>query len=259
MLAVSYGNRKVYLLSLIILCLGSYNFEAQGEGLVLFWSLKNPEYPERIFKMKSGVNSIDFSVLHPNLLAVGFYNGIVAIYDTRKEDDIPILESGQSTNTHMDAVWQVKWVNKGIERGEALVSISSDGRVAEWNMKKGLSSTDLMVLKRVSHGTQDNKTDTTESGGIISRQASGTCIDFAKADGSVYFTGTEDGIIHKCSCSYNEQYLQSYVGHTAPVYRVHISPFLGSSFLSCSADWTVKLWDEHAKVELLSFHSVFCF
>lgn len=44
---------------------------------------------------------------------------------------------------------QVKWVNKGVERGETLVSISTDGRVVEWSMKKGLSYSALMVLKRI--------------------------------------------------------------------------------------------------------------
>jgi len=29
-----------------------------------------------------------------------------------------------------------------------------------------------------------------------------------------YLVGTEEGHIHRCSCSYNEQYLDSYFGHT---------------------------------------------
>ena len=40
-------------------------------------------------------------------------------------------------------------MNKGVERGETLVSISTDGRVVEWSMKKGLSFSPLMVLKRI--------------------------------------------------------------------------------------------------------------
>ncbi len=66
--------------------------------------------------------------------------------------------------------------------------------------------------------------------------------------------GTEDGNIHKCSCSYNEQYLESYVAHTGPVHKVAYSPFQSGLFLSCSADWTVKLWrDENPEKPLLSF------
>ena len=37
---------------------------------------------------------------------------------------------------------------KGQERMETLVSISTDGRVLEWNLKKGLVVTTLMALKR---------------------------------------------------------------------------------------------------------------
>ena len=32
--------------------------------------------------------------------------------------------------------------------------------------------------------------------------------------GCRYLAGTEEGYIHKCSCSYNEQYLETYSGHT---------------------------------------------
>jgi hypothetical protein len=44
----------------------------------------------------------------------------------------------------------VRWVDKGPERAEALVSVSSDGRVTQWSMSKGLECSDLIKLKRVS-------------------------------------------------------------------------------------------------------------
>lgn len=69
--------------------------------------------------------------------------------------------------------------------------------------------------------------------GVISRQASGLSFDFPPGDSATYFAGTEDGLIHKCSVSYNEQYLETYHGHTAPVYRIRCSPFYGGLFLSC--------------------------
>ena len=81
---------------------------------------------------------------------------------------------------------------------QRIVSISTDGRVVEWSMKKGLASTTLMVLKRRGN-----------SEGVISRTASGLTFDFPHADHSTYFAGTEEGAIHKCSCSYNEQYLDT--------------------------------------------------
>lgn len=59
---------------------------------------------------------------------------------------------------------QVKWVNKGVERGETLVSISTDGRVVEWSMKKGLSFSPLMVLKRIGEGVCARRAVTIETG-----------------------------------------------------------------------------------------------
>ena len=229
------------------------------------------------------------------------YIGNVAVYDVRRQDALPVLESSQLAEKHTGAVWQVKWVQKGPAGGaaaatktesnktdtknsegeektdaattdehestETLVSISTDGRIAEWSIKKGLSCSDLMVLKRIpneyfrgmgnisigtssvsSSKSSSNEGDDKSSGsgergdGIISRQASGMCFDFPSGDGTTYLAGTEDGIVHRCSVSYNEQYLDNYFGHSGPIYRIRFSPFHPKVFVTCSADWTIKLW-----------------
>ena len=70
-----------------------------------------------------------------------------------------------------------------------------------------------------------------------------------------YLVGTENGHIHKCSCSYNEQYLGTYFSHSGPVNRVKWSPFLTNVFLSCSSDWTVCLWSQDSEEPILRFQS----
>ena len=55
--------------------------------------------------------------------------------------------------------------------------------------------------------------------------------------------GTEEGRIHKCSKAYNSAYLETYEGHYMAVYTVRWNAFNPKIFLSCSADWTVKLWE----------------
>ena len=51
---------------------------------------------------------------------------------------------------------QVKWLAKGQDRRETLISISTDGNVLQWSLKKGLLVSLLMQLKRggavSSHG-----------------------------------------------------------------------------------------------------------
>eukprot|EP01050_Picozoa_sp_SAG11_P012164 SAG11_NODE_1336_length_5173_cov_10.716791_3_plen_131_part_00 len=70
-----------------------------------------------------------------------------------------------------------------------------------------------------------------------------------RLDPQHYLAGTESGTIHKCSCSYNESYLQDFTGHEPgmPVYKIRWSPFAPNIFLSCSHDWTVKLWKDDSR------------
>ena len=199
------------------------NSAPQG-GLIAFWSLKNPEYPEWTFHTPSSITALDFSAIHPNLLAVGFYDGSVAIYDVRSPEPNPkpVLESTWSSNhnsgKHSDPVWGLQWGDSNSERGETLVSISTDGRVTQWSIKKGLEHMDLMRLKRTSRSTtttsssssgnneadsennnekksSSNNNSTKEA--FISRRSSGMCLDFSQRDSSMYIAGTEDGTIHK--------------------------------------------------------------
>ena len=65
----------------------------------------------------------------------------------------------------------------------------------------------------------------------------------------------EEGYIHRCSTSYNEQYLDTYQGHTGPVYKLGWSPFLKNCFLSASGDWTLKLWKVDRLNPCLTFNS----
>jgi hypothetical protein len=55
-------------------------------GLVLFWSLRNPGYPERVASLESGCSSIAFSEKNPHLLAVGLMDGAVYVYDVRQKN-----------------------------------------------------------------------------------------------------------------------------------------------------------------------------
>ena len=234
---------------LLAVSYGQFDFSDQRDGLILFWTLKNPAMPDKVIHTPCGVTSIAFSAAHPNLLAAGMYDGTVCIFDIRKDTSKPTLESGHTTGKHTDPVWQVKWVDHGPERGEALVSISTDGRVTQWSMKKGLEHADLMVLKRVT------APNVQEEAGIISRRASGLCFDFCVTDSTMYVAGTEDGHIHKCSVSYNEQHLENYFGHSGPVYKLRWSPFDANTFLSASADWSVKLWNQERPNAVFTFQS----
>lgn len=229
---------------------GENGFSADGKGMACIWSIKNPEFPERMYRTKSAIVSIDFSASHPNFLAVGLYNGTIAVYNVRSTVDAPLLDNVESVGKHAAPVWQLRWVERekgtGEEKGELLISSSADGRVTQWSIRKGFEFMDLMKLKRINVSKQaDKKSDAAaakKNDALISRYAAGMCFDFHPVDGNIYIAGTEEGHIHRCSCSYNEQFLETYSGHKGSVYRTLWSPFNKNAFLSCSADWSVRLW-----------------
>uniref|UniRef100_A0A8C5T0V9 Dynein axonemal intermediate chain 4 n=1 Tax=Laticauda laticaudata TaxID=8630 RepID=A0A8C5T0V9_LATLA len=238
---------------------GQFRFQEQKKGLACCWSLKNPMWPERIYHCVHGVTALDFSTANPNLLAVGLFNGTIEVYNVQSRNQTLVLDNSESHDKHLGPVWQLRWVEQdrgtsGEDKGEILVSISADGRITKWFVRKGLSCTDLMKLKRT---TAEKKKSGAErkSEALISRQAPGLCFDFHPKDTNIYMAGTEEGYIHKCSCSYNEQYLETYRGHKGPVYKITWNPFSTEVFLSCSADWTIMLWRQDSVRPVLIFTS----
>jgi hypothetical protein len=58
---------------LIAVGYGEFEFGRQRDGMIAFWSLKNPRYPHAVLPTLSGVTSVDFSTSSPSLLAGAFY------------------------------------------------------------------------------------------------------------------------------------------------------------------------------------------
>ncbi|NXA66410.1 WDR78 protein, partial [Mohoua ochrocephala] len=244
---------------------GGFVPQDQREGLACCWSLKNPMWPERIFRCEHGVTAVDFSLACPHLLAVGMADGRVAIYDVRSRNAAALLDSSASLNKHTGPVWQLRWVEQdrgatGGDRKERLVCISGDGRMTQWFLQQRLDCFDLMKIKRTGSGKKKFPGEKErKSEAPISQQAAGLCFDFHPEDTDVFLAGTEEGHIHCCSCSGKEQILGTYRGHKGPVYKVTWNPSSTDMFLSCSADWSILLWHRDSYTPLLKFTSVTAF
>lgn len=108
--------------------------------------------------------SVAFSQQSPWLFAGGLYDGTVAIWDVRQGGSVPVASSrdllrkdgSEKKLPHTDTVWEVKWTDKG-DKGEGLVSISTDGFVKEWNIRKGLEFSDIMPMKTVPNPHRKKK------------------------------------------------------------------------------------------------------
>eukprot|EP00944_MAST-04C_sp_MAST-4C-sp1_P000344 g344.t1 len=229
---------------------GSYDFMRQGSGMICCFSLKNTSHPEYTFSTESGVMCLDFHPQHPALLAVGCYDGTVMVFDVRNKVNKPIYISSIKTGKHTDPVWQVMWQEEDIAKELNFFSISSDGRVANWIMSKNteFKMEAVMQLKLVSSQKDEPEEETALTG-----LAGGCCIDFNKVSEHLFIVGTEEGKIHKCSKAYSGQYLETYEGHHMAVYAVKWNHFHPRVFISCSADWTVKLWDHNLPYAIMSF------
>lgn len=254
---------------LIVVGYGEYDISCKDDsllkpGLLCFWTLKNPNYPEKILMSDHSITCCEFSQKSPHLVAVGDSHGNIAIYNVRSSDPNPIASSKDLEGKHTDIVWEIHWVQRE-NKGETLVSVSGDGRIIEWSMKKGLEFTELMQLKRETNSNQKDVyggAEVEKKAGMTFINTGGLSIDFpgGKESGIHYFTATEDCAIHKCSTSYSENYMQTYYGHTGPIYRIRCNPFWDSNlcpiFLTCSYDWTVRVWSEKENTEKLICHQI---
>ncbi|XP_051753182.1 dynein axonemal intermediate chain 4 isoform X2 [Ctenopharyngodon idella] len=234
---------------------GQLDFKDQKSGLVCCWSLKNPTWPDRIYHCESGVTALDFSACNANQLAVGMHDGTIAIYNVQATEQTPIIDSSDCANMHTCPVWQLRWIDhesglSGEDKGEILISVSADGRISKWVQYKSLECVDLMKLKMSNMATNRQHWRP-----LISSLSPGLCFDFHPNDSNIYLAGTEEGHIHKCSYSYNEQFLETYNAHKGPVYKVAWSPFCPDVFLSCSSDWTIQLWRQDLQTPVLCFNS----
>ncbi|XP_049929482.1 dynein axonemal intermediate chain 4-like [Epinephelus moara] len=237
---------------------GSYDPKNQTPGLVCSWSLKNPTWPERVFHCHSCVTALDFSDNSPGQLAVGMYDGTVAIYDIQSRTTPCIANSSECYKKHLHPVWQVKWITPCQETllsgEEALVSLSADGRIAKWILSgNGLDCIDLLKLKKTHNCKQKAEENKTELS--LSTTTSGLCLDFHPTASSIYLVGTLDGLICKCSISNSQHFLDTYRKHALPVNHVEWSPFSSDVFLSCSSDWAIKLWKQDLLTPMLSLTS----
>lgn len=84
------------------------DFMKQGQGMLLLYTMKNPSFPEYVFSSESGIMCLDFHYDHPYLVAVGFYDGNVAIYNLKKATSQPSYKSSAKSGKHTEPVWQVR-------------------------------------------------------------------------------------------------------------------------------------------------------
>jgi WD40 repeat protein len=249
--------------------------ETGSRGLVCLWTLANPTQPAAVLRTPEnvGVSSLAFSAVAPRLLAVGCYDGGLAVYDAgdalASSQALPAppvaLSERLAPGSHSEPVWGLQWVPRPESAGgQVLVSVSTDGRVTEWTTKKNtLLPRQLLKLRRGGAGGAAAVAGG-GTGGLLARSAPGLSLEFVfeppppvgegvlpplPRDGHptpFYWVGTEEGTLARCSTLYSEQYMDTVAAHIGPINKVRLSPFSHAAILTASADWSVKLWNANA-------------
>ena len=251
---------------------GDPDINSKQPGFLCFWTLKNPLHPERVIKTQRGLTYCNFSRRNPYLIVVSDYQGEIMIFDLRNNSNKPIADSSEVKDKHTDIVWECKWIERPNDKNEIIITTSSDGKIKEWSLKKGLEVTDLLKMKKSTSFPMKQlnpfakylkKDRTTTIGGkdkeiketLIFRDANGLSFDFPKNDNTVYYVALEECTVHKCRISYKDQYIDNYYGHQGPVYKIRCNPFDPNILISCSYDWTVKIWNSKHNYPVMNLHT----
>ncbi|KAK4305065.1 hypothetical protein Pmani_023030 [Petrolisthes manimaculis] len=186
---------------------------AEGPGMLCVFTLKNPATPEKVFHSPASVTCVHLHPQYGNVVGAGWSDGTVVVYDLRSPST-PIT-STPPIGKHLLPVTQVRWVKTGAGEEMSLFSVSMEGRVTRWGL------------------------------GVA------TCIAFKPDDQGVVVVGVDSGAVFHCSTSCPAHSLLLYPAHAAPVRKVAWNPHHHAVFLSCSVDWTIKIWLQYSLSPLL--------
>ncbi|RXW20680.1 hypothetical protein EST38_g5183 [Candolleomyces aberdarensis] len=222
------------------LTVASYNKNGNAlnepDGIVAVWNLHLLERPEFVFHSQSDVLTVTFSPFHSNYIFGGTYSGQILLWDTRSKH-LPVLKTPLSAAGHTHPVYAMSMV--GTQNAHNLITSSSDGTVCSWLVDMLAQPQETLELVHNGH----NKTS----------EVAITTLDFPSNETTTFWVGTEEGNVYQAN-RYDRAGAKAglnphdvYKGHYGPVlgldFHSSIGPIdFGDLFLTCSVDWTVKLW-----------------
>lgn len=175
-----------------------------------------------------------FSPFHPNVIIGGTYSGQLLLWDSRAKSD-PVLKTPLTGSGHTHPVYSLAVV--GTHNAHSLLSASTDGLVASWQLDMLAQPQETLELSRPTHP----KTD----------EVAITCLALPDNETETFWVGTEEGNVYHCHR--HDQFgvkagiSDVYKGHGAAITGISFHPLFGPAnlsnyFLTSSVDWTINLW-----------------
>ncbi|XP_065368147.1 dynein intermediate chain 2, ciliary [Calliphora vicina] len=238
-----------YYYDLFAVCLGSHDFMKQpSEGAICLFTCKNPSYPDYIIMTESGVMCCDIHPKYPFLIAIGLYDGNVAVYNLKDNYKEPLYFSDGVNAKHIECVWEIKWGPDMADGEINFYSVSSGGRALNWVLMQNKLMVTTIITLFLEYGLVAGP-DGTE----LRLKSCGSCMKFHPQDKEIFLVGTEEGCIYKCSIAYSSKYLMTYRAHNLSVYRIDFNRYNSNIFITCSGDWRVKIWEDMRPEPLFIF------
>ncbi|KAL2916816.1 hypothetical protein HK105_203595 [Polyrhizophydium stewartii] len=213
------------------------DFQAMPANMSLdsyIWDVENPNSPEQTLSPNSPIVCIKYNPKDPHILVGGSYNGLLSFWDTRK-GSFPV-DTSPIEKSHRDPVYNVAWVQS--KSGSEFFSVSTDGQVLWWDIRKLSEPTETMLIDPEKNGT------------IVG----GTVLDFETTMPTKFMIGSENGSVFMCNKKAknpSEKITHIYPGHHGPVYALQRNPFFLKNFLTVG-DWKAQIWSEDVRSPIMS-------
>ncbi|XP_030388200.1 cytoplasmic dynein 1 intermediate chain-like [Scaptodrosophila lebanonensis] len=207
LILASYQNQSQYI-----------NSRQGGNGCVMLWNLKaSKKTPEETFRSESAVISACFSLNHTQIVIGGTYAGHVQLWDMRAPLRIPVLRTPLTPLAHFQPICGLNQLDNN-----QLLTLSTDGKLCTWRQE--MLSRPLTTLQL----SQANL------------KIGATCLEL-DINGDL-LVGSERGHVFKAQRTSGLKHI--FAGHEAPVTGISCHRQLDHLFLSCSMDWSIKVWSK---------------
>ncbi|XP_053954610.1 dynein axonemal intermediate chain 4 [Anastrepha ludens] len=237
---------------LLAVAYGVYTFRddnANADGCVCIWSIKNPINPERYYKYEIPVMTVEFSPYNPQLLAVGLSNGTIEVLNITELEAPPIAITDRRTLHNCEPIVAIKWItqNKRIDGNysvEPFLALSRDGSVTKYSIINSphLLANQLVLLDRIEAKPEGIQLERARELLQANRHPQGLNLCLSPTQADIYYVLTDEGCLHKCSTHYPRQHLSVLQVQEAGANAMDYSPWSPKLYLTCGNDWSVRIW-----------------